>query len=73
MPLNPQTLQDVNLEGIWNETTNGQSFMCVDDGEEQNILVFATVEILDKMQEAETLFMDGTFYVCPSLWCQPCR
>ena len=42
----------------------------MDDGEEENILGFATDEILDKIQKAETLFMDGTFYVCPSLWCQ---
>ena len=26
--------------------------------------------MMDKLQKAETLFMDGTFYVCPSLWCQ---
>ena len=26
--------------------------------------------MMDKLQEAETLFMDGTFYVCPSLWSQ---
>ncbi|XP_041372105.1 uncharacterized protein LOC121385473 [Gigantopelta aegis] len=70
LPLNPQTRQDVNLEGIWTETTDGRSFMCVDDGEEEKILVFATDEMLDKMQEAETLFMDGTFYLCLSLWCQ---
>ena len=60
----------MNLEGILTETTDGRSFMCVDDGEEEKILVSATDEMLDKMREAETLSMDGTFYVYPSLWCQ---
>ena len=68
--LNPQTRQDVDLEGIWTETTDGLRFMCVDDGEKENILIFASDEMLDKMQKFEKLFMDGTFYVYPSLWCQ---
>ena len=55
--------QDVNLEGILTETRGRWSFMCVDDGEEEKILVFATDEMLDKMQEAEMLSRDGTFYV----------
>ena len=37
LSLNPQTRQDVNLEGIWTETTDGRSFVCVDDGEEEKM------------------------------------
>ena len=70
LSLNPQTRQDVDLEGIWTETTDGWRFMCVDDGEKENILIFASDEMVDKMQKFEKLFMDGTFYVYPSLWCQ---
>ena len=68
--LNPHTRQDEDLEGIWTETTDGLRFMCVDDGEKENILIFASDEMLDKVQKFEMLFMDGTFYVYPSLWYQ---
>ena len=44
--------------------------MCVDDGEKENILIYATDQMLDKIQKVETLFMDRTFYLYPSLWCQ---
>ena len=69
-PVLPQVRQEVNLEGAWTTTTDGLAFLCVDDGEEDKILIFATDEMLNIMQEAETLFMDGTFYVCPRLWYQ---
>ena len=61
LPLNPQTRQDVKLEGIWTESTDGRCLMCVDNGEEEHTLVFATDEMLDKMQEAEVTFHGQTF------------
>ena len=44
--------------------------MCVDDGQKENILIYATDQMLDKIQKVETLFMDGTFYLYPGLWYQ---
>ena len=58
MSLNPQTRQDVDLEGIWTETTDEWRFMCVKDGVEENILIFAIDEMLVNMQKVETLLMD---------------
>ena len=62
LSLNPRTRQDVNLEGIWTEITDA----CVWTMVKKKIFL----STLDKIQKVETLFMDITFYIYPSLWCQ---
>ncbi|XP_046562156.1 uncharacterized protein LOC124271132 [Haliotis rubra] len=66
----PRTRADVDLTGSWTETTDGQQFLVVDSEDEDRILIFSTAEMLDILANAETIYMDGTFFVCPSLWQQ---
>ena len=51
------------------ERTDEWRFKCVEDGVEENIIDFATDEMLENMHKVKTLLMDETFYVYPSLWC----
>ena len=70
IPPVPTTRAAVDLQEPWTKTQDGRDFLCVNDGDDDKILVFASTEMLDIMSEASTLFMDGTFFVCPSLWLQ---
>jgi len=40
------------------------------DGDEDKILIFATLQQLQALQSAEVIYMDGTFSACPQLWDQ---
>ncbi|XP_069102956.1 uncharacterized protein [Argopecten irradians] len=61
-PQLPKTIQDINLEGMWTETTAGEEFLLLDDGD--RIIAFATSSDLINLCNADTLFCDGTFYTC---------
>ncbi|XP_046583144.1 protocadherin Fat 4-like [Haliotis rubra] len=65
-----KTLADVCIEDQWAETSDGSQFLAIDDGVDDRILVFSTEDMMETMQSADTLFMDGTFCSCPSLWNQ---
>ena len=69
MPKLPQRLSDIVLDGEWTETLDGRDFLLANDGDEK-ILVFGTEEYLKKLSQADVLFMDGTFYTAPSMFCQ---
>ena len=62
----PQTRQDVNLEGEWSQTTTGASFLV----RHQEDIIFSTESNLRRVACADTLYMDGTFEVCPSIFYQ---
>ncbi|XP_046545931.1 uncharacterized protein LOC124256049 [Haliotis rubra] len=70
IPPLPESRAGVTLEGIWTQTDDGREFLCVDDGEDDRLLLFATTEMLELLSDADILFMDGTFFVCPNLWLQ---
>ena len=63
----PQTRQDVILEGEWSQTTTGASFLV---RHQEDIIIFATESNLRRVACADTLYMDGTFEVCPSIFYQ---
>ncbi|XP_067668277.1 uncharacterized protein [Haliotis asinina] len=69
-PALPKDLASVNIEGSWANTKDGRRFLAVNSGREDKILVFATDETLEMAQQANILYMDGTFYSCPGLWHQ---
>ncbi len=68
LPSLPRSRGDIQLEGEWTETTN--SFLLCSDGEEDKILIFATDEHLEMLANAERVYMDGTFQICPRLFYQ---
>ncbi|XP_067649026.1 uncharacterized protein [Haliotis asinina] len=58
------------ISNLWANTKDGRRFLAVNSGREDKILVFATDETLEMAQQANILYMDGTFYSCPGLWHQ---
>ena len=67
-PALPLTLSDLDINGVWTATKDGRCFLCIDDDDTDNTLVFATTETVTHDQQA--LYMDGMFYACPHLWHQ---
>ncbi|XP_033741293.1 uncharacterized protein LOC117328064 [Pecten maximus] len=61
-----KTIQGINLEGEWTQTTAGEEFLLLDDGDQSRIIAFATSDNLTDLCNADTLFCDGTFYTCPT-------
>lgn len=70
IPQLPATREDINLEGPWRETTTGDNFLLIDDGGQERILVFSTIFNLTHLTAALTVYGDGTFYTCPSVFYQ---
>ncbi|XP_041358542.1 uncharacterized protein LOC121375235 [Gigantopelta aegis] len=70
LPKLPISRSEVDLRDYWVETKNNKRFLAINDGDDDKLLVFTTDEMLVRMQDAETLFVDGTFYTCPGLWDQ---
>jgi len=69
-PKLPDNKAEVRIEGPWTETTDGRSFLAINDGEEDKLLVFTTDDDIRRLSEADKIYMDGTFTVCPNLWSQ---
>jgi hypothetical protein len=70
LPNLPHTRTDINLEGEWATTQDGRDFILANDGDEDKIIIFGTVQNVRLLCEAETIFMDGTFKVAPDMFCQ---
>ena len=45
-------------------------FLQADNGQDDQILVFATDAAIERLCSSETIFIDGTFYTCPRLFYQ---
>ena len=58
MPVLPQTLQDVDLQGPWSQTHDGKRFVLFSDGDADKMVVFSTEDQLRLLQEADTIYMD---------------
>ncbi|XP_048243930.1 uncharacterized protein LOC125376156 [Haliotis rufescens] len=66
----PRSRSAVDIEDKWSETTDGRPFLLFSDGDDDKILAFSTAEQIQARQEADTLYMDGTFTACQGLWDQ---
>jgi hypothetical protein len=67
----PATYADVRFPEEYTTTTNNQQFLQYDNGQiaENRMLVFYSPDNLQRLANAQTFFMDGTFYVAP----HPCK
>jgi len=70
IPKIPTTRNDIDLQGRWTETSAGEKFLLVNDGDDDKILIFATINNLTNLAAAETIYADGTFYTSPSQFSQ---
>ena len=56
--------------GKWAKTLSGDSFLLRADGIGDKMLVFGMLENLSKLADLDTIYVDGTFATCLSLYCQ---
>lgn len=72
MPKLPTTQEEINLQDSWTETFARERFLLCDDRDEagNRIIVFATDANLQRLCASSTVFSDGTFYSCTSLFAQ---
>ena len=66
----PQSRSDINLEGEWATTLDGNEFIIANDGPDDKIVIFGTSASLRLLLDSSSFFVDGTFSVCPSLFYQ---
>ena len=64
LPPMSQTRAEVTFEGEWAQTLNGQPFLLVEDGEQDKIIIFSTIENLHTLAAATNIYVDGTFHTC---------
>lgn len=69
-PVLPTSTANIQLEGEWTQTTAGGEFLQINIDENNKMLVFATRTGLQHLCAANTIYADGTFYTCPSLFHQ---
>ena len=60
----------MHFEDEWAQTTDGKQFLMTEDGDDKRIIIFATDDNIKHLAEADTVFVDGTFYTCPQLFYQ---
>ena len=70
IPALPSTRAEVTFEGEWARTASGKSFLLAEDGGEEKIVIFSSEDDLRRLAEAECLYVDGTFHICPSIFYQ---
>jgi len=71
IPRLPQTRQDIVLEGPWAQTVEGNRFLISAPSVADNeMIVFASDASLLRLASCDTIYMDGTFRVAPSLYTQ---
>ena len=57
----------------WCSTLNGDSFVLVDDGSADRVVIFCTIDNLHRLADADMWFVDGTFHhFLPAVYC-PCN
>ena len=60
----PQNRSEVNLQGEWSLTSTGEDFIV---SHQEDIIIFSTDSNLRRLASADTLYMDDTFEMCPSI------
>ena len=60
LPPTLRTRADLDLSGEWCKTASGEKF--VNDGDDDKIVIFGTENALQHLSEADTFFVDGTFF-----------
>ena len=70
LPRIPHTCAEVDLMGEGTRTTDGRDFILANDGVDDRLVIFGTVQNLRLLCHADTVFMDGTFKMAPEMFCQ---
>lgn len=65
VPNIPHSVDEVRIEGTWNETWSGDEYLLHQDND-WGILIFSTEEDLTNLRKCQDIYMDGTFRTCPA-------
>ncbi|CAG2257936.1 unnamed protein product [Mytilus edulis] len=70
IPHLPTSLLNIDLQDEWTQTTEAERFLLINAGTYDKILVFATDNNLQHMAKNDnnTIYDDGTFCTCPSIF-----
>ncbi|CAG2188363.1 unnamed protein product [Mytilus edulis] len=70
IPHLPTSLLNIDLQDEWTQTTEAERFLLINAGTYDKILVFATDNHLQHMAKNDnnTIYDDGTFCTCPSIF-----
>ena len=70
-PVQPTSLDELNLPPEYQQTAKGEHFLLYDSGPDpQRILIFGTQRNLDMLQASQFWLSDGTFKTAPNLFAQ---
>lgn len=74
-PKNPDSAHNIVLADAFTKTTDGRPFLLYQttfqsQNRDHTIIVFGTQQMLNHMFSQKTVYMDGTFQVCPHLFYQ---
>ena len=69
IPKLPKSVSEICLENEWSQTTNGLNFV-LHKSQNNDMIVFASDANLMQLSSCSTIYMDGTFKCCPSLFTQ---
>ena len=70
LPPIPHTRVEVELTGEWTQTRDGRDFVLANDGVDDRLMIFGTVQNLRLLCYADTVFMEGTFMMAPEMFYQ---
>ena len=68
LPKLPKCKEDIVLEGEWCMTSDGEHFVLPSDN--NDMIIFTTQANLAFLSQCKTLYVDGTFKTCPTLYAQ---
>ena len=66
----PQHREDIHIVGQWEKSLSGEQFLLCEEGDADKLIIFATRRNMNLLAEAKTIYVDGTFEVCPKLFYQ---
>lgn len=70
-PTQPKCLEELDIPESFKTTAKGKPFLLFDSGKvKQRIQIFSTKDNLAYLQEADNIYMDGTFKTVPMLFYQ---
>lgn len=70
MPPEPSSLQEISIPEDIIKMKDGRSFLLIEDGVEDKILIFASTKGREAIAEHAMFFMDGTFKSCSKQFIQ---
>lgn len=68
LPKLPNSRGEIITEGEWGQTEDGKRFRLPVNDSKNDMIIFTTDEDLVSLSKCKTVYIDGTFKTCPSLF-----